>query len=123
MPRRVVPALLLLLALLPGCGRREDAGTPHPGGTLTIAQRDSFATLDPAFAWNPEDDPYLGLLFEGLVAFDDSGRVRAACADLPEVSADGRTYRFKLRPGLTYADGDTVRAGDFVHGIRRLFRT
>jgi len=126
MPLRVHPPLVLLpfalVFLLAGCAPRPKDGAPSPGGTLTIAQRDSFATFDPAFAWNPEDDPYLALLFEGLVAFDDSGRVRPACAFLPEVSADGRTYRFKLRPDLTYADGTPLVAADFAHGIRRLFR-
>jgi len=114
----LVAALCLAAA---GCGARVDEG-PRPGGTLTIAQRDSFPTFDPAFAWNPEDDVFLGLVYEGLVAFDDSGRVRGACADLPSVSADGLTYRFKLRPGLVYADGTKITAQDFVHGITRLFR-
>ena len=108
--------------LLAGCAAQPKDGAPAAGGALTIAQRDSFATLDPAFAWNPEDDPYLGLLYEGLVAFDDSGRVRPACAAMPVVSRDGRTYRFKLRPNLTYADGTPLAAEDFAHGIRRLFR-
>src|SRR5690349_14963844 len=113
--------LAVLLVVTAGCRARVDEG-PRAGGTLTIAQRDSIPTFDPAFAWNPEDDAYLGLVFEGLVAFDDSGRVRGACADLPTVSADGRTYRFKLRPGLAYADGSKITAGDFVHGLARLFR-
>ena len=113
--------LTVLLLLTAGCRAKGDEG-PRAGGTLTIAQRDSFATFDPAFAWNPEDDAYLGLVFEGLVAFDDSGRVRGACADLPDVSADGRTYRFKLRPGLAYADGSKIVAQDFVHAFARLFR-
>ena len=126
MQLRVRPPLrflsLTLVLLLAGCATQPKDDAPPAGGTLTIAQRDSFATFDPAFAWNPEDDPYLALLYEGLVAFDDSGRVRPACAFLPVVSPDGRTYRFKLRPNLTYADGAPVLAEDFAHGIRRLFR-
>ncbi|MEP7029099.1 MAG: ABC transporter substrate-binding protein [Candidatus Eisenbacteria bacterium] len=112
-----------LLLAAPGCGRRSDDNEPHPGGTLTIAQRDSFATFDPAFAWDPESTPYLDLVFEGLVAFDDSGRVRPACAREIHVSPDGLTYRFVLRPGLRYADGSKVAARDFAYGLGRLFRT
>lgn len=122
-PLRLLPPIALAAALAgaSGCARQADH-TPRPGGTLTIAQRDSFATFDPAFAWNPEDTPYLGLVFEGLVAFDDSGRVRPACALRTTVSDDGRTYRFELRPKLRYADGSSLTARDFVTGLNRLFR-
>ena len=116
-------ALTLILALaLAGCGPKAVDTQPHPGGTLTIAQRDSFATFDPAFAWDPEVTPYLDLVFEGLVAFDDSGRVKPACAAAYAVSDDGRTWRFALRPGLRYADGSRVAARDFAYGLARLFR-
>ena len=116
-------ALTLILALaLAGCARHVADTRPHPGGTLTIAQRDSFATFDPAFAWDPEVTPYLDLVFEGLVAFDDSGRVTPACAAAYAVSDDGCTWRFALRPGLRYADGSRVAAQDFAYGLARLFR-
>src|SRR5512144_493339 len=111
MPRPATPVRLLAGALalaLAGCARHAPDTGPHPGGTLTIARRDSFATFDPAFAWDPEATPYLDLVFEGLVAFDDSGNVRPACAAKYTVSADGRTWRFALRPGLRYADGSPV---------------
>lgn len=118
---RIACAVVLAIALS-GCSGRADDGKAYPGGTLTIAQRDSLATLDPAFAWDPEATPYLDLVFEGLVAFDDSGRVRPACAQSFTISPDGRTYRFALRPGLRYADGSAIVAQDFVHGLARLFR-
>lgn len=114
--------LCALLGSAAGCAPNTSPDAPRPGGTLTIAQRDSFATFDPAFAWNPEDTPYLGLVFEGLVAFDDSGRVRPACAARTTVSDGGLTYRFDLRKGLKYADGSRIDAQDFVSGLKRLFR-
>jgi peptide/nickel transport system substrate-binding protein len=39
---------------------------------------------------------------------------------LPTVSADRKTYVFKLRPGLKYSDGSPVEASDFEHTIKRL---
>ncbi|MDX6681107.1 MAG: peptide/nickel transport system substrate-binding protein, partial [Solirubrobacteraceae bacterium] len=39
---------------------------------------------------------------------------------LPEVSADKKTYKFKLRPGLKYSDGTPVKASDYEHTIKRL---
>lgn len=41
---------------------------------------------------------------------------------MPAVSPDGRTYTFRLRPGLRYSNGRPVRAGDFEHAIKRLLR-
>ena len=38
---------------------------------------------------------------------------------LPEVSADGLTYRFVLRSGIRYSNGEPVRPEDFRRGIGR----
>ena len=69
-----------------------------------------------------DQSPYLDLVFEGLVALDDSGRVRPACAARWEWSHDRRSVRFRLKSGLAYANGQPIRARDFVHGVSRLFR-
>ncbi len=113
-------AVALAVAAI-GCGRAPaESGA---GGTITLALRDSFATFDPAFAWDPEQTPYLRLVYEGLVAFDDSGRVVPACAERWQVSDGGRTVRFELRPGLRDARGVAIGAEDFARGLVRLFRT
>ncbi len=113
-------ALVIAVAAI-GCARTPDG--PVAGGTITLALRDSFATFDPAFAWDPEQTPYLRLVYEGLVAFDDSGRVVPACADRWQVVDGGRTLRFELRPGLRDARGAAIGAEDFARGLARLFRT
>jgi len=117
--RAFLCAAMLALSLA-GCAGH--APVARRGGLLTIARRDTFATFDPAFAWSPDQAPYLDLVFEGLVAFDDSGRVRPAGAVSWAVSADRRTLRFHLREGLAYADGTPVHARDYVRGLARLFR-
>lgn len=114
----LAPALVLLAG---GCGGRA-ADAPPDGGTITLALRDSFETFDPAFAWDPMQTPFLRLVHEGLVAFDDSGRVVPACAQAWQVTDGGRTIRFELAPGLRAADGAKVTADDFRRGFERLFR-
>jgi oligopeptide transport system substrate-binding protein len=77
-------------------------------------------TLDPAYS---EDIPgliVLSDLFEGLVRLDPEGRVVPAVAEEWEVSPDGLTYRFQLRPQAVWSNGDPVTAGDFVFGMRRI---
>ncbi|WP_457330072.1 ABC transporter substrate-binding protein [Rhizobacter sp. P5_C2] len=71
-------------------------------------------------------------LFEALVRYDYLARpfkVRAeAAAAMPEVSADFRTYTFRIRPGVYFQDDPAFKgqrrelvAQDFVYAIKRFF--
>ena len=42
--------------------------------------------------------------------------------DMPEVSADGKTYKLTLRPNMKYSDGTPIKASDFTYAIQRLFK-
>ena len=104
----------------------------HRGGTLRfsgIGETDDWV-LDPA---SPESDGMFGqallpLLYDGLVAYRRVGGVAGAqiVADLaeavPHPSDDGRTYAFRIRRGLRYADGEPVRASDFRASMERGLR-
>src|SRR5258706_358706 len=99
-----------MLVLAPGCGRGRATGPP-PGGTLTIARRDSFATFDPPFAWTPDQSPYLDLVFEGLVALDGAGPFRPGAPASPGRAAFGEP-RTRARPGRAQgAAARRARAG------------
>jgi peptide/nickel transport system substrate-binding protein len=41
---------------------------------------------------------------------------------MPEVSADGKTYKLTLRPNMKYSDGTPIKASDFTYAIQRLFK-
>jgi peptide/nickel transport system substrate-binding protein len=41
---------------------------------------------------------------------------------LPTVSANGKVYRFKLRKGVKYSNGASVKASDFKYAIKREFK-
>jgi oligopeptide transport system substrate-binding protein len=57
---------------------------------------------------------------EGLVAYSPSGELVAAAAESWEISADGLTYTFHIRPEARWSNGDPVTAADFVFGLQRL---
>jgi peptide/nickel transport system substrate-binding protein len=69
----------------------------------------------------------LGLTNDGLVSFDHRAGPGAArlvpdlAVSLPLPSDAGRTYVFRLRPGIRYSNGATVRAGDVRHSLERVF--
>jgi ABC-type oligopeptide transport system substrate-binding subunit len=61
----------------------------------------------------------INLVFGGLVKLDAELKVIPEAAESWDVSPDGKTYTFHLRPGLTFADGTPVTAADFVYSINR----
>jgi ABC-type transport system substrate-binding protein/class 3 adenylate cyclase len=58
-------------------------------------------------------------LFRGLVRFDGELNVVPDLATELTVSADGRSYHFRLEPDARWSDGVPVTADDFAYGWRR----
>jgi oligopeptide transport system substrate-binding protein len=77
-------------------------------------------TLDPQLARTDGSFNILRDLFEGLTAVGPDGSAVPAASSSWTVSPDGCEYVFKLRSGLRWSNGDAVKAGDYVAGLRRL---
>jgi len=77
-------------------------------------------TLDPAKSTGLYEAKVELELFEALVTYDARGAIIPGAAESWDISADGLTYRFHLRPDLKYSNGEPVLAADFVYGMRRL---
>ena len=60
-------------------------------------------------------------LYEGLVGEDAAGRIVPGMATDWSVSADGRTWTFRLRPGLRWSNGEALDAAQVVASFRRAF--
>ena len=77
-------------------------------------------TLDPtASAAAAVDEVVYANLFEGLTRIGPDGAVLPGLASAWEVSADGLTYRFTLREGVTFHDGTGFDAQDVVFSLNR----
>jgi len=61
-----------------------------------------------------------GTIYEGLTAIDKDLRVQPGLAQSWTISPDGKTYTFKLRPGMVFHDGAKVEAADVVATINRV---
>ena len=59
-------------------------------------------------------------LYEGLVIQNGKAEVVPGVAESWEVSDDGLTYTFNLRPDAKWSNGDPVTANDFVFAYRRI---
>ena len=99
----------------------------HHGGTLTLLSTGRFVSLDPAFSFQAAPLQWLGLSNDTLVTFehvsgpDGLHLVPNLAAALPAPEEAGRTYTFRLRPGIRYSDGRPLRARDFRRAFERLF--
>ena len=102
----------------------------HRGGTLTVSsEQKAPKSLDPAIvAYNDTlEGQILAITNDGLLSYDKVGGPGGAtlvpdlASTLPEMSADGLTYRFPLREGIVYSTGEPVRPEDFRHAVERLF--
>ncbi|MGH2618296.1 MAG: ABC transporter substrate-binding protein, partial [Thermomicrobiales bacterium] len=96
-------------------------GEPVPGGTLRLGfSGDSVRELDPAQSHAGTVAAHLiSNLFSGLVQFDEALDLVPDLAETWEVSADGTEYRFILREGLTFHNGDPLLAEDVVYTYER----
>ena len=59
-------------------------------------------------------------LYESLVDRDDSGRFRPCLAVQWAVEPDGLSWVFRLREGVMFHNGDTLKADDVVSSLKRV---
>jgi peptide/nickel transport system substrate-binding protein len=59
-------------------------------------------------------------VYEALFRLTDAGTVEPVLAETHEVSADGLTHTFRLRPGVSFHSGDPLTAADVKYSIERV---
>ena len=86
------------------------------------------ANLDPQIAQTSAEVIACTHLYSGLFRHAPDGSLENDACESYTVSADGRTYTFTLKEGLTYQDDNTedgplaVTAADYLFAFRRIFR-
>nr|MBA3468181.1 peptide ABC transporter substrate-binding protein [Herpetosiphonaceae bacterium] len=89
------------------------------GGNLILTLGDDPPSLDPALVSDVSSALVVRSLFSGLVRLDANLEAVPDLAESIEVSADERTYTFKLRSGISFADGTPITADDVRWSIER----
>ena len=130
--RAWAPPLLLIAGALFGAGcspggepNRADA---RQGGSVSVALVSAPDSLDPAVAISPTALQALWLVHTPLLTYartegaPGTQLVPGLAVELPEVSADERTVKLRLREGLRYSDGRRVSAGDFERAVKRALK-
>ncbi len=100
----------------------RSTGREHRGGTLRLLFSFGPDSIDPA---KQSGRSILILTNDGLLAFRRVGGVQGSqlvpdlAASLPTSTDSGKTYTFRLRPGIRYSTGKLVQPDDFRRGIER----
>jgi peptide/nickel transport system substrate-binding protein/oligopeptide transport system substrate-binding protein len=102
-PRQMIAALIaaLMAAALAGCGSDRN------GGLDVVAIGEPKSPFATGARLGPTGQTVRQATVEGLVGFDEEGRVVPALADRWIITDDGLSYIFRLRDG-TWPDGSAI---------------
>lgn len=88
---------------------------------LNIRITDAFSTVDPHNLSLNWDMALCRQIYEPLYWLDDSLQEIPMLATEYSVSEDGLTWTFKLREGVTFQNGEAMKASDVVYSYERCF--
>ncbi len=88
------------------------AGTPKRGGTAVVVMNADPGPLNPAITTAGGTHTVTDQIFNGLVGLDDNLNPVPELAASWQVSADGKTYTFKLQPNVLWHDGQPFSSDD-----------
>ena len=128
----VILCSIFFCLLLAACGRPELDTLRFEGEQVLYGQTSRIKGFDPARAGDVASSVMIGRIYEGLLEYaylDRPYRLQPLLAEsMPEVSADGQTYTFRIRKNIFFQDdpcfpggkGRELTADDFVYSIKRV---
>jgi peptide/nickel transport system substrate-binding protein len=117
--RPMAKVATLVFTLVAAAG--APAAAQEPKGTLVFAVETLGAqTLDPILEGRPGNAVYQAAMYDSLIGFDlAKGGVGPGVAETWELSPDGLTWTFHIRPGQTFHNGDKLTAHDVKFSLER----
>lgn len=118
--RRVVLCVAAATLLFASGCAKKDPGTASGAKVIRVGNGSEPSDLDPHVVTGVGEHKIITALLEGLVTYSPDGRIAPGAAASWDVSDDGLTYTFHLRPDGRWSNGDPVTAGDFVRSFQRI---
>lgn len=111
-----IPALAACSSSGPSTPKRTPSkSTPRKGGTLTFGMTSISPYLNPLTTTSSRVLWITDPITESLYTYDDQlNSVPLLAASEPTVSKDGLTWTIKLKPGVTFSNGDPFTADHVV---------
>jgi peptide/nickel transport system substrate-binding protein len=110
--------LMALFALGAAAALAARAATPKHGGSITIARIEDSQSFDKTNVFQNESIWLAEQIMEPLYTVTPDGKhVKPWLATSYKVSNGGKTYTFKLRPGVKFSNGKTMTSADVKFSI------
>ena len=100
----------------------KNGNEPQRGGLLRLGFTDKPGDLNPWFTVTMVDSILKIAIYEPLVRYSPAFKIEPALATSWESSADGLTWTFKLRQGVTFHDGSPFTAEDVVYSFAEILK-
>jgi ABC-type transport system substrate-binding protein len=120
---RLLASTALCLALALPATAQDYVPDPNarPGGGIVVTYKDDVATLDPAIGYDWQNWSMIKSLFDGLMDYvPGTTELRPGLAESYEISEDGLTFTFRLRPGVRFHNGREMTAEDVKYSLDRV---
>lgn len=118
--RTMLVLLMLMLPVSLFAGGDAEADQRDPEEKILRIGLRKLTTIDPALGANDPEVMFNRLQYDYLVEILPDGTLEPSLATGWQVSEDGLTYTFDLRPGVTFEDGSSFGAEDVVFTFERL---
>lgn len=127
---KLLPTILALMALLlVACGGNGGTAPVNPTAAAKAPESQQIyrwavpnpdiPTFDPGQSTDDLSINAILLEYSGMVQLDDQLKVHGELASSWDVSADGLTYTFHLKPNLQFSDGTPLTSADVAYSIDR----
>jgi ABC-type transport system substrate-binding protein len=101
-----------------GGATAADTGTPKPGGHLVMGTEAEIDGFDPTSnRWDTTGYMYALSVYDPLAAFGKDNKVHPYLAQSITHSSDYTTWTIKLRPNVTFTNGDPLTADAVVSDL------
>lgn len=117
--------LITAAMMLPACAEEvaEEVAEPpikNPD-TFIVATIGGPDTMDPAYAYDTASGEIIQAVYEPLIFFDGESTTEFVPMLATEwnMSSDGKTYRFKIREGVKFHNGNDLTPEDVEYSIER----
>jgi len=130
--------LCFTITMLAACGKSNESSTENPGGSsantpvntspATSSDQEKIVRIcasfplqaDPGVGSNAIEAAVQFNIYDALVFAEIDGTIVPHVAESWDMSADGMSYTFQIRPGIMFHDGTELNAEDVAFSMNRL---